>query len=106
MVNTSPLGCVNPANSGDHRNFASNVVQSVSLDDAYGIATQFTYHFDNFDVKYLGGYVWYHYNLQIDNDGGPVSRFSVPFALNGTPANTFTYTTGTTTSHSTIRVVQ
>jgi iron complex outermembrane receptor protein len=46
------------------------------------------YHADNFDIKYLGGYVWYHYNLQLDNDGGPVSQFSLPFALNGTPAGT------------------
>ncbi len=52
-------------------------------------ALEMVYSFDNFDVKYLGGYVWYHYNLQIDNDGGPVSRFSVPFALSaGVPANT------------------
>lgn len=33
------------------------------------------YHFKNFDVKYLGGYVWYHYNLQQDNDGSPVAGF-------------------------------
>jgi iron complex outermembrane receptor protein len=47
---------------------------------------EMVYSFDDFDVKYLGGYVWYHYNLQIDNDGGPVSQFSTPFALGGLPA--------------------
>jgi iron complex outermembrane receptor protein len=49
-------------------------------------ALEAVYSFDNFDLKYLGGYVWYHYNLQIDNDGGPVSAFKLPFALGGVPA--------------------
>jgi len=52
-------------------------------------ALELVYSFDNFDVKYLGGYVYYHYNLQIDNDGGPVTRYTTPFALGAlVPANT------------------
>ena len=34
VVNTSPTGCVNPAAS-DPRKFASNIAQTVSLDDTY-----------------------------------------------------------------------
>jgi len=81
VVNTSPQGCVNPANSGDHRSFANNIAQSVSLDDAYGIAATYTYHFDNFDVKYIGGGINYHYTLFQDNSNdGSISSFQIPVA--------------------------
>jgi iron complex outermembrane receptor protein len=81
VVNTSPLGCVNPALSGNHRNFASNVAQSVSLDDAYGIAVNFTYHFDGFDVKYIAGGINYHYTLFQDNSNdASISSFQIPVA--------------------------
>ncbi len=36
-------------------------------------------------MKYLGGYVWYHYNLQQDNDGTPITSASTP---NGKHYNT------------------
>ncbi|HEV7385670.1 MAG TPA: TonB-dependent receptor plug domain-containing protein, partial [Phenylobacterium sp.] len=62
VVNTSPLGCVNPASS-DPRKFATNVAQTVSLDESFGIATNWTYHFDNMDLKYAGGGINYHYTL-------------------------------------------
>jgi len=76
VVNTSPLGCVNPANS-DPRKFATNVAQTVSLDEAFGIATNYTYHFDNMDLKYVGGGINYHYTLQSDNGAGSISSFQV-----------------------------
>jgi iron complex outermembrane receptor protein len=80
VVNTSPAGCTNPANS-DPRKFASNIAQSVSLDDAFGIAAQFTYHFDGFDVKYLGGGINYRYTLFQDNSNdASISSFQIPVA--------------------------
>jgi len=79
VVNTSPLGCVNPAIS-DPRKFASNVQNDVSLDDTYDIATNFTYHFDGFDVKYIGGGSNYHYTLLSDNGGGSITSFQLPVA--------------------------
>jgi iron complex outermembrane receptor protein len=79
VVNTSPLGCVNPANS-DPRKFASNVAQTVSLDESFGIATNWTYHFDNMDLKYAGGGLNYHYTLFSDNGSGSISSFVVPVA--------------------------
>ncbi len=72
----------------DQRLFNADFTQFTDLFPTTEGTIEATYHADNFDVKYLGGYVWYHYNLQIDNDGGPVKSFSVPFALNGTPAGT------------------
>ncbi|HZZ33175.1 MAG TPA: TonB-dependent receptor plug domain-containing protein, partial [Phenylobacterium sp.] len=80
VVNTSPLGCTNPSN-GNVRDFASNVAQAVSLDDAYGLSAQFTYHFDGFDVKYIGGGINYHYTLQQSNPGDTsISSFQIPVA--------------------------
>jgi iron complex outermembrane receptor protein len=91
VVNTSPLGCTNPALTGDHRNFATNVAQTVSLDDTYGLSVNFAYHFDGFDVKYIGGGLNYHYTLVSDNStAGSVTSFQVPLrtATAGPPAAT------------------
>jgi iron complex outermembrane receptor protein len=54
VINRSTTGCVNPA-SNDPRKFASNTAQTVSLDDSYEIVAQYNYHFDGFDVRYIGG---------------------------------------------------
>lgn len=74
--------------SSEQLTFNTDFTEYTKLKPTTEIALEAIYSFDNFDVKYLGGYVNYHYNLQLDNDGGPVSQFSVPFALNGTPAGT------------------
>ena len=87
VVNTSPLGCVNPA-SQDPRKFANNNRQSVSLDETYVISAQFTYHFDGADLKYLVGGNNYHYTLIQDNGGGSISSFRIPLrnpAVSGPP---------------------
>jgi iron complex outermembrane receptor protein len=77
------------AGQSDQLTFNTDFTEFTDLFPTTEGALEFVYHFDNFDVKYLGGYVWYHYNLQLDNDGGPVSSFSVPFALTPfTPAGT------------------
>jgi iron complex outermembrane receptor protein len=77
VVNPSATGCRNPA-IDDPRKFASDTRSTVSLDDTIVIAAEYTYHFDNFDVKYIGGGTQYHYTLIADNDGGPVQRYTIP----------------------------
>ena len=77
VVNLSPTGCANPANS-DPRKFASDTQQSVSLDDTYIISTQWTYHLDGADLKYIGGGTNYHYTLIQDQDGGAIQSFNLP----------------------------
>jgi iron complex outermembrane receptor protein len=79
VVNASPVGCANPANS-DPRKFATNVAQTISLDDTYGISANFNYHFDGFDVKFIGGLLNYHYTLVSDNANaaGSISAYTVP----------------------------
>jgi iron complex outermembrane receptor protein len=79
VVNVSPAGCVNPANS-DPRKFAADTQNSVSLDETYIFSTQWTYHFDNADLKYIGGYDNYHYTLIADEDGTPIQGFTLPVA--------------------------
>ena len=77
VVNTSPVGCANPAAS-DPRKFASSYAQSVSLDDTYNGSWNFTYHFPAFDLKYLAGGSNYHYTLFQDNGGGSITSFLIP----------------------------
>jgi iron complex outermembrane receptor protein len=79
VVNLSPLGCANPANT-DPRKFASDTAQSVSLDETYIFSTQWTYHFDKADLKYIGGYDTYHYTLISDEDGTAIQGFTLPVA--------------------------
>jgi iron complex outermembrane receptor protein len=85
VVNTSPLGCVNPA-SLDPRKFASNVNQNVALDDTYAVAANLTYHFDNMDLKYVGGGLNYHYTLNSDLGGGSIVSYQIPLRSLGATA--------------------
>jgi len=79
VVNLSPLGCVNPADS-DPRRFAADTAQSVSLDETYIFSTEWTWHFDNADLKYIGGYDNYHYTLVSDQDATAIEGFTLPVA--------------------------
>ena len=89
VVDLSPQSCVNPANSGKHRNFAADTANSVSLDETYILSTQWNYHFDKADLKYIGGYDNYHYTLIADQDETAIQGFSLPVApFNGVPTLT------------------
>jgi iron complex outermembrane receptor protein len=79
VVNTSPTGCVNPGAS-DPRKFASNVKNTVSLDDTYDVAWNLSYHFDGADLKYIAGGSNYHYTLVSDvagNNGSSITSFNI-----------------------------
>ena len=79
VVNLSPSPCVNPANS-DPRKFAADTKNTVSLDDTYIFATQWTYHLDGADLKYIGGGTHYHYTLIADEDRTAIQGFNLPVA--------------------------
>ena len=84
VVNASPAGCTNPAAS-DPRKFASLTKQSVSLDDTYIISGNLTYHFDNFDMKYIVGGNNYHYSLYQENDNAAaIQSYTIPVSGTGT----------------------
>ena len=89
VVNVSPAGCVNPANK-DPRKFAADTANSVSLDESYILSTQWTYHFDGADLKYIGGYDNYHYTLIADQDATAIQGFTLPVAPFFAPAGALT----------------
>ncbi|MEZ6028449.1 MAG: TonB-dependent receptor [Hyphomonadaceae bacterium] len=69
-----------------------NQTSNPSINDRYGfdasfqnfahlwptseLALEAVYHAPGFDVKYLGGYVWYLYNLQQDQDGTSINDYT------------------------------
>ncbi len=79
----SGAGPVNPA-IADPRKFATDTPSTVSLDETFVLAAEFTYHFENMDLRYIGGGANYHYTLIADNDEGAVSQYTIP--LTGTGA--------------------
>lgn len=60
----------------DTRGFNTNFANFAHLWPTQEYAIEAVYHAPGFDIKYLGGYVNYHYNLQQDNDGTPVNSFN------------------------------
>ncbi len=59
----------------DKRGFNTDFSNFAALYPTSEFAGEAIYHAPGFDVKYLGGGVWYHYNLQQDNDGTPVKSY-------------------------------
>jgi iron complex outermembrane receptor protein len=70
-------GCpaVNPS-IGDPRKFCTNTPGTVKLTDTVIIANHWTYHADNFDLKYITGGTKYHYTLTGDQDAGGVNSYT------------------------------
>jgi len=81
----------NPAQL-DNRTFSANIPQKVDLSDVNSFTTQFVYHFPTIDVKYVGGYQEYKYDLYGDTDGTDVLSYQIPLApgsICGTVGNLF-----------------
>ena len=67
----------NPAIT-DRYAFNSDFTATAHLTPTNEIAAEAIWHADNFDIKYVGGYVYYNYNLQDDQDGSPIKRYTLP----------------------------
>jgi len=68
------------------RTFAHSQPTDIILNGTYTFTLHFTHHFDGFDVKYIGGYSQYHYNLHtayFNNDNSPITSFQIPIAPGG-----------------------
>jgi iron complex outermembrane receptor protein len=80
------VGTNNPVvTSGNLREFAHAIATNVTVDKNISVVLHWTHHFDNFDVKYVGGYSQYHYELHDDfqstydaNDNSPITQYKVP----------------------------
>jgi iron complex outermembrane receptor protein len=84
-----PAGLTDNPALRDIRTFAHAQPTNIVLNATYTVTLHFTHHFDGFDVKYIGGYSQYHYNLHtayFNNDNSPVTSYQIPLAPGGTCA--------------------
>ncbi len=83
-TNVISNGCtsVNPA-ARNSRQFCNDTAGRIKLTDTVIVANHWTYHADNFDIKYVTGGTRYHYHLTGDQDGGGVSSYSTCYTLSG-----------------------
>ncbi len=59
----------------DRNGFNTSFSNFARLAPTSELALEAVWHADTFDIKYLGGYVHYNYNLQQDQDGTAVNSF-------------------------------
>lgn len=98
VVNLSPLGCVNPALTSPWE-MARVVQYEVRLPIYNTIAGHFTWHADDFDIKYITGGVNYHYELRgppgvatlPNTSAAPITSYTLPGGLVIKPAEMFDY---------------
>ncbi|MET0272658.1 MAG: TonB-dependent receptor [Phenylobacterium sp.] len=64
----------------DSRAFNTNNPQRVRLRDVDSLTTNFVYHAPSFDVKYVGGFQHYKYDLYGDTDATNVQSYQIPLA--------------------------
>jgi len=65
--------------------FNADTIAEASLPQDQEFTLETIYHAPGFDVKYLGGYVYYKYNLTQENDGTPVT--GIPIGAGGSLVN-------------------
>jgi iron complex outermembrane receptor protein len=85
------IGTNNPALS-NLRDFAHSQTTDITVDRAYAVVLHYTHHFDGFDMKYIGGYSQYHYELHdafFSNDNSPITQYGLPATPGGFTANGF-----------------
>ncbi|MFI4974306.1 MAG: TonB-dependent receptor [Caulobacterales bacterium] len=82
VVNNSRTGCNNAA-LNNPRAESEQVTHRVSLPLYVSLNSQWTWHADGFDIKYIGGGTYYHYILTGANALSPVVSETLPVAHNG-----------------------
>jgi iron complex outermembrane receptor protein len=74
--NGTPI-CTNPANANIF-NFSNSDPNNAKLSRTYVVTPQLTWHGDGMDVKYLGAYTTYYYNLWNDYDNTNIHSYAFP----------------------------
>ncbi len=80
VVNLNPTGCSNPAKNSPWE-MARATAYKVTLPVALTIHSNWVYHADKFDIKYLTGGVHYHYILKGTTDtnrAAPITQYTLP----------------------------
>ena len=98
VVNLSPTGCTNPALNSPWK-IARVVQYEVRLPIYNTIAGHFTWHADDFDIKYITGGVNYHYELRgppgvaalPNTSSAPITSYTLPGGLVIHPQESFDY---------------
>jgi iron complex outermembrane receptor protein len=76
----------------DNREFSTNIPQRVRLSGVNSFTTNFVYSLPTIDIKYVGGYQEYDYDLYGDSDFTAVQSYQIPLApgsVCGTVGNLF-----------------
>ena len=87
-LNTQFFGPVrgNPATvTGDPFNAQTNVAFKNTLHQNDIARTHLTYHFDNFDVKYIGAFSRYNYFYTNDTDQTSITSYQIPLSPTAAP---------------------
>ena len=72
--------------TGDPRVLQTNTAFKNTLHDTDIARTHLTYHFDNFDLKYIGGFTRYNYKYVNDTDGTSITSYQIPIRAGTTCA--------------------
>ena len=77
LQNQTPSAPVALGGKGDRYGFNTDFTNYAYLAPTSELAVEAIYHAPGFDIKYLGGYVWYKYLLRQDQDGSPIKNYTV-----------------------------
>jgi iron complex outermembrane receptor protein len=95
VVGMTPGFSDNPTAS-NIRQFAHAIPTTITVNADFTAQVHLIHHFDGFDVKYVGGYSQYHYNLNTDfyDDPSSITQFQTPGAASTVfPKANFQYET-------------
>ena len=76
-LNQNPSAPVALGGAGDRYGFNTDFTNYAYLSPTSELALEAVYHAPGFDIKYLGGYVWYKYLLRQDHDDSPIKNYTV-----------------------------
>jgi len=79
--------CTNPA-TNDPRKFSSTIDSNVKLTGVAIFASEFTYHFADMDLKYIGGGSHYNYSEILPGDSPAIIQYTLINPLNPTGPGT------------------
>jgi iron complex outermembrane receptor protein len=75
------ISCTNPASS-NIRDFAHSIPTDINVRGAYAVVMHETHHMDGFDIKYVGGWDQYRYNLftadPFTPDNSGITQYEIP----------------------------
>ncbi len=74
--------CTNPATT-DPRKFSSTTAASARLLATWIFSSEWTYHFPNMDLKYIGGGTHYNYMAILPGDSPGITQFTIPSFVGG-----------------------